>query len=38
MTDLGIIAAVICCGLFVYGISTAIRRSNRRREQGVPAH
>ena len=38
MTELGIIAAVICCGLSASsGSSTAIRRSNRRREQGVPA-
>jgi hypothetical protein len=36
MTELGIIAAVICFGLCVYGISAAIRRS-RRHEQGVAA-
>ncbi len=32
-----IIAAVICCGLCVYGISTAVRRSHERRVE-VHAH
>jgi hypothetical protein len=32
-----VIGGVICCGLCAYGISTAVRRSKERRDQGTHA-
>ena len=36
-TVLWIIAAILCVALCTYGITTAIRRSRDRREQGASA-
>ena len=36
VTVLWIIAAILCVALCAYGITTAIRRSRDRRDQGAP--